>query len=185
MCIYIIYIHIYIYVYEVKVLVVQLCLTFCDPMNCSLPSSSVHGILQVRMLEWIAMPFSKGSSLPRDRTQVSHIAGGFFTVWAQGSPYMYIICVHRQDQRRSFSAWGFGLKQESTRCVTSYKYFPKNRMEEVSLFILLVATSSSYCQRESWGLSSVFNQTVIPGILMWTIAFYALSFQKKTRQFVN
>ena len=48
----------------------------------SLPGSSVHGILQARILEWVAVPFSRGSSQPRDQTQVSCIASGFFTVWA-------------------------------------------------------------------------------------------------------
>ena len=54
----------------------------CDPMDCSLPGSSVPGILQGRILEWVAMPSSRGSSQPRVRTEVSHIAGGFFTIWA-------------------------------------------------------------------------------------------------------
>jgi len=49
-------------------------------MECSLPGFSVHGILQARILEWVAMPSSRGSSQPRDGTQVSHIAGGFFTI---------------------------------------------------------------------------------------------------------
>ena len=62
--------------------VAQLCLTLCDPMDCSPPGSSVHGILQARILEWVAMPSSRGSSQPRDRTQVSHIAGRLFTSWA-------------------------------------------------------------------------------------------------------
>ena len=57
----------------------QLCPTLRHPMDCSLPGSSVHGILQARTLEWVAMPFSSGSSQPRDRTQASCIAGGFFT----------------------------------------------------------------------------------------------------------
>ena len=57
-------------------------LTLWDPTDCSLPGSSVHGILQVRRLEWVAVPFSRGSSQPRDQTQISHIAGGFFTVQA-------------------------------------------------------------------------------------------------------
>jgi len=48
-------------------------------MDCSLPGSFVHGILQARMLEWVAMPSSRGSSQPRDRTLVSCIAGRFFT----------------------------------------------------------------------------------------------------------
>ena len=52
----------------------------CDPMDYSLLGSSVHGILQARILEWVAMPFSRGSSRPRDLTQVSCTAGGFFTV---------------------------------------------------------------------------------------------------------
>ena len=49
----------------------QPCPTLCDPMDCSLPGFSVHGILQARILEWVANPFSRGSSRPRDQTQVS------------------------------------------------------------------------------------------------------------------
>ena len=63
-------------------LVTQLCLTLCNFMDCSLPGSSVHGILQARVLEWVAMPSCRGSSQPRDQTQVSLIAGRHFTVWA-------------------------------------------------------------------------------------------------------
>ena len=63
-------------------LVTQSCQTLCDPVDYSPLGSSVHGILQARILEWVAMPSSKGSSQPKDWTQVSHIAGGFFTVWA-------------------------------------------------------------------------------------------------------
>ena len=51
-------------------------------MDCSLPGSSVHGILQARILEWVAFPFSRGSSQPRDQTQGSHIADRLFTSWA-------------------------------------------------------------------------------------------------------
>ena len=57
-----------------KVLVAQLCLTLWDPMDYSPSGSSVHGILQARILEWVAIPFSRGSSWPRDQTQVSYIA---------------------------------------------------------------------------------------------------------------
>ena len=66
-------------VVSVLCLVSQLCLTLWDPMDCSLSGSSVHGILQARILEWVAMPSSRGSSQPRDGSQVSLIAGGFFT----------------------------------------------------------------------------------------------------------
>ena len=88
------------------VLVTQLCLTLCDPTNCSLPGFSVHGILQARIQEWIAIPFSRGSSQPRDLSLLSCIAGRLFTVWATQKsssclisplyPYCYIItkCLH-------------------------------------------------------------------------------------------
>ena len=66
----------------VCVLVAQLCPTLCDPTDCSPPGFSVHGILQARILEWIAIPFSRGTSQPRNRTLVSCMAGRFFTVWA-------------------------------------------------------------------------------------------------------
>ena len=59
---------------KVKVKVAQSCLTLCNPMDYT-----VHGLLQARILEWVAFPFSRGSSQPRDRTQVSRTAGGFFT----------------------------------------------------------------------------------------------------------
>ena len=54
----------------------------CDPIYCSLPGSSIHGIFQARVLEWVAISFSRGSSWARDRTQVSCIVGRCFTVWA-------------------------------------------------------------------------------------------------------
>ena len=62
--------------------VAQSYLTLCDPMDCSLPGSTIHGIFQARILEWVAIPFSRRSSQPRDWTQVSHIVGRRFTVWA-------------------------------------------------------------------------------------------------------
>ena len=59
-------------------LVIELCLTFYDPTDCS-HQASVHGIFQARIQEWVAIPFSRGSSRSKDQTWVSHIAGGFFT----------------------------------------------------------------------------------------------------------
>ena len=65
-----------------KVLVTWSCPTLCNLMDSSPPGSSVHGILQGRTLEWVAIPFSRGSSQPRDWIPISCIAGRFFTVWA-------------------------------------------------------------------------------------------------------
>ena len=62
-----------------NVIIAQSCPTLCDSMDCSPPGFSVHGILQARILEWVVMPFSRGSSWPRNRSRVSHIAGRFFT----------------------------------------------------------------------------------------------------------
>ena len=68
-------------------LVAQSCLTFCDPLDCSLPGSSVHGIFSGKKLEWVAIFSSRGSSCPRDWSCISRdssIAGRFFTLWAMG-----------------------------------------------------------------------------------------------------
>ena len=67
---------------HLKVLVTQSCLTVCDPGDCSPPGSSVHGIFQAKILEWVAIPFSMGSSQPRDQTVLSYTASRFFTIWA-------------------------------------------------------------------------------------------------------
>ena len=70
--------------YMLCVLVAQSHLTLCDPMDSSPLGFSVHGILQARILGWIAVPFSRGSSPPKDWTLISFIAGKIFTVWATG-----------------------------------------------------------------------------------------------------
>ena len=69
--------------------VAQSCPTLCDPVDCSLPGFSVHGILQARILEWFTISFSRGSFQPRDRTRVSRIADRCFTLWAtREAPYL-------------------------------------------------------------------------------------------------
>ena len=62
--------------------VTQSCPTLCNPMDSSQPGSSVHGIFQVRILEWVATSFSRGSSQPRNQIRVFHIVGRPFTIWA-------------------------------------------------------------------------------------------------------
>ena len=70
----------------VCVLVAQLCPTLCDAMDCNLPCSSVRGILHARILEWVAIPFSRGSSQPRYQTCVSFVSGDFFSSEPPGKP---------------------------------------------------------------------------------------------------
>ena len=78
-------------------LVTQSCLILqyhglCNIMDWGWPGSSVHGIFQARILEWVAIPFSRGSSWPRDQTWISHIAGSLFTVWATWEDYLFHYC---------------------------------------------------------------------------------------------
>ena len=92
-------------------LVAQSCPTLWDPKDCSPPGSSVHGILHARIPEWVAMPSSRGSSQPRDQTQVSCIVGGFFISWAtmeaQGQLYFNI----KQYHNSTFKRIGKRIKQ--------------------------------------------------------------------------
>ena len=90
----------FIYYWNKMYLVARSCLTLCDPMDCSLPASSVHGILQARTLEWVAMPSFRGPSQPRDWTQASHIESGFFPVWATRE-------AHWNKIRLSYNRFGF------------------------------------------------------------------------------
>ena len=99
-------------------LVAQSYLTLCDPMDCSPPGSSIHGILQTRILEWVVMPSSRWSSRPRDRTQTSLTAGRFFTVWAirEALPPSHVEVNHWWRMRENeqpgmlprFSGWANG-----------------------------------------------------------------------------
>ena len=71
--------------------VAQPCPTLCDPKDCSLPGSSVHGILRARILGWVAIPFSRGSSQPRDQTWVSCIADRCFIIWATREAHLTLL----------------------------------------------------------------------------------------------
>ena len=70
-----------------------------DPTDCSPPGSSIHGILQARILEWVAIPFSRGSSRPRNWTCISCIAGRFFTTEPPGKRLEWIVCRKTNCQR--------------------------------------------------------------------------------------
>ena len=75
--------------------VAQSCPTLCNPMECSLPGSSIPGILQAGILEWVAISFSRRSSQPRDQTWVSRIAGRRFTIWAtrEATDYVRLVLI--------------------------------------------------------------------------------------------
>ena len=76
-------------------------------MDCNQSGSSVHGNLQARILEWVAIPFSRGSSRPRDWTPVSHIAGWYFTVWATRETQITYIHIMNINKGPSSQSYGF------------------------------------------------------------------------------
>ena len=100
---------------NVNVLVVQSHPTLWDPTGCSPPGSSVHGILHIRILEWVAMPFSRGSSRPRDRTWVSCIAGRFLTSWATREAHMGMITHYPPTKGKLLVSVDYWLSCTNTR----------------------------------------------------------------------
>ena len=114
--------------------VAQSCPTLCDPMDCSLPGSFVHGIFQARVLEWVAISFSRGSSRPRDWTQVSHIAGRGFTVWAPRD-----IIIHFKKYLMAFLDFTIHIYKSSESTFKHYSIVPQtvkisyNRVFPISL----------------------------------------------------
>ena len=127
----------------VCVLVSQSCLTLCNPMNCSLPDSSVHLILQARILEWVAISSARRCSWPRDQTQVSCMCSRFFTIWTIREAHSRQMKVAESD-----SLWPHGL------------YSPRNSPGQTT-------EVSSHCL-----LQGIFpTQGLNPGLLhcRWTL----------------
>ena len=125
--------------------VTQLCLTLCDPVDCSPSFSSVHGILQVRILEWVAVPFSNGSSWPGDWTRVFCIAGSFLTVWATRKALWYesvLISLH-PHQSLLFSHFLFFNYSHPSECAVVSLGFDLHFM--ASRWLTMLSISSWAC----------------------------------------
>ena len=149
-------------------LVTQSCPTLCDPTNCSPPGFSVHGILQARILEWIAIPFSRGTSKPRDRTLFSCLKGRFFTVWATGEVsggllhiflYIYVytcICVYA-----SIWVWHLLVAQSCpTLCNPMDSSPPGSSVHEILQAGILRCVVISFSRGSSWPI----NQTWVSAL---------------------
>ena len=109
--------------------VTQSCPILWDPKNCSPPGSSVHGILQAKMLEWVAMPSSRGSSQPRNWTCVSCIAGEFFTTWSPRMPYFHGLLAQYKFVEE-LSMWSCQFRLQSL----SFDYIKNERANSGSCF---------------------------------------------------
>ena len=124
--------------------VAQLCPTLCDPVDCSLPGSSVQGILQARILEWVAISFSRESSRPRDRTRVSGIGGRRFNLWAKiwilsPLPWSYILTQILVTSDINFWVWVWFW---AWMAITSIALIPGFSYNRANLFINSVGTTA-------------------------------------------
>ena len=109
--------------------VAQSCPTLCDPVDCSLPGSSSHGILQAKILEWVAIPFSRGSSRPRDQAQVSCIEGRWFTLWATREVVVKKLPVNAGDIGDTGSVSGLGRSPAGGHGNTLHYSYLENLMD--------------------------------------------------------
>ena len=137
----------------------------CDPIDCI-----VHGILQARVLEWVTFPFSRGSSHPRDWTQVSHIAGGFFTSWAINNlgipqdPKVQREVLLSSRRRPSLTAktnvfYFFppglpGTDLESQQCHAFWRALHRKQMFKFSLGSWSFAVDNSLAHLSAWGTAT-------------------------------
>ena len=104
----------------------------CDPMDCSLPGSSVYGIFQARVLEWVTISFSRRSSQPRDQTHVSCLAGRFFTTEPPGKPNYFSTLIQILRFGQTVSFFPFSSELRSHPAILTHAYtkaeckIPKN-----------------------------------------------------------
>ena len=123
---------------EVKLLVIQSCLILFDPMDCSLPGSSSLGIFQAKILEWVAISFSRRSSRPRDQTRISCFPGRFFTIWATWEP----ILPHRKKKVK--------VKSFLTLCDHMDCSLPGSFIHGIFQARILEWVAISFSRRSSW-----------------------------------
>ena len=129
------------------------------PMNCSPPGSSVHGILPARILKWVAISFSGGSSPPRDRTHISRIAGRHFSLWAtrealrkwESTPGLLPGKSHGQRSLVGYSPWG---RKESDMT---------ERLHFLSFCREIYSTSNSSKFSVTWKLKLFFSNQARDG----------------------
>ena len=125
-------------------LVAQFCQTLCDPMGCSLPGSSVHWILQTKIMEQVAMPSSRGFSSPKNRIQVSCIAARFFTSWTPRKvPMLWI------GADKSLRCY-YVVFLETTQSIFGPLTLILQLAEPITYFWLSEACSSHPCLRDVW-----------------------------------
>ena len=171
----------------------QSCLTLSDPMDC-LPGSSFHGILQARILEWVAMPASRGSSCPRGRTQVcgSWVAGGFLIGEPPMKPLLCIFsCAFFSDRSWSFPPMivlqievilVFLWQEVSSRTFYSiilahlHIIFFENYFTYSGIFVFHIHFKISLCLKKSFLIFfHLFYIYILKELTYWVFFFFNLS----------
>ena len=162
-----------------KLLVTQSCLTLCNPMDCSPPGSSIHGILWARILAWVAIPSSRRSSQPRDRTWVSCTAGR-----PQGWPWHpLILCViftvHCLRGRRLWIQTTWDQRGPTLICHvacishwTSWPWFPFLKMRAMFLLSTLTAVFEELNKLSGFFCSFVLSQQTLVWAIQWWVLLW-------------
>ena len=141
----------------VCVCVSQSYLTLCNPMDCSLPGSSTRGILQARILEWVAFPFFRRSSWPKDWTQVSCTKGRFFTIWATREAYHLTLSKYKYNLFITRKKGGSGFWSTLSRCYHKFILFFSHLIYHILLQILFEADSIASQYPIIWMYSNVLS----------------------------
>ena len=121
----------------------QSCPTICDPMDCSLPCFSVHGIFQARVLEWVAISFSRGSSRPRDWTQISRIVCRWFTIYATREVWLGRVDPILELLLYREYSWGKKRKPSGWQALNpkSWDIYHTRRSHRINIFLPIVSTA--------------------------------------------
>ena len=151
---------VFVSLYEVKWSEVARCVWLFDPMDCSPPGSSVHGIFQATVLEWVAISFSRGSSWLRDQTWVSHIVGRRFTIWAiREAPYLYIFFIKNKNCCIKLQKHlGRGKIYNQPPMVAKIETFLSITFIFVNLEVELVKNKEWQSYHQYWDLNTVIKQ---------------------------
>ena len=138
----------------VKVLVTQSCQILCDPTDCSPPGSSIHGVLQARILEWVSIPFCRGSFQPRDWTRIACIAGRLYTIWAtREAPRRGHIC--------SFLSWWWTRTHSHCTCHSFSPIIPTHLLISTCFLHLMCVHFMRLSSVYQSGTFHIFSHTLL------------------------
>ena len=142
------------------------CLSLYDPKDCSPPGSSVHEVLQARILEWVAYLFSRGSSRPRDRTRVSRIAGGFFTIWAtREAPRKCALRANKKNLETSLEEACTFRRRPDIRCLCCFplpcSFFPPLLVEVTDSSWAISYPKGWCCERAALNMPATLEHSAV------------------------